>query len=202
MNIHSSMTPPTSNPTATGAKREAILDAALELFVERGFHGTAVPAVADRAGVGAGTIYRYFASKEALVNALYQQAKGAISEHVLDDFPTDAAPRELLNVMWTRMAQWVIANPRAFAFLELHHHASYLDEDSRAIEDRLFGFARMFVVQAQGARILKSGQPEVLIAIVFGAFVGLMRASWEGRVELTPETLRDGEQCCWEAIRA
>ena len=62
---------------ATGKvdKREAILQAALELFVERGFYGTAVPEIADRASVGAGTIYRYFESKEALVNAIYRQEK-------------------------------------------------------------------------------------------------------------------------------
>ena len=48
-----------------GDKREAVLGAALELFVERGFHGTTVPEIAERAGVGAGTIYRHFASKEA-----------------------------------------------------------------------------------------------------------------------------------------
>ena len=57
-------------------RREAILAAALELFSERGFHGTAVPLVAEKAGVGAGTLYRYFESKEALVNALYQRWKG------------------------------------------------------------------------------------------------------------------------------
>jgi len=45
-----------------GDKRETILAAALELFVERGFYGTAVPEIAERAGVGAGTIYRYFES--------------------------------------------------------------------------------------------------------------------------------------------
>src|SRR5438067_8425981 len=43
-----------------GDKREAIMSAALELFVERGFYGTAVPEIAERAEVGAGTIYRYF----------------------------------------------------------------------------------------------------------------------------------------------
>jgi AcrR family transcriptional regulator len=58
MNIHSLV-----NATAAphvDDKREAILGAALELFAERGFHGTAVPQIADKAGVGAGTIYRYF----------------------------------------------------------------------------------------------------------------------------------------------
>ena len=70
--------------TATAAassktdKRGAILEAALSLFVERGFHGTAVPALADRAGVGAGTIYRYFKNKEGLVNELYREWKSAL----------------------------------------------------------------------------------------------------------------------------
>ena len=44
-------------------KREAILEAALELFAERGFHGTAVPLIAAKAHVGAGTIYRHFKDK-------------------------------------------------------------------------------------------------------------------------------------------
>jgi len=60
-------------------KREAIMGAALDLFVERGFHGTAVPEIAQAAGVGAGTIYRYFEHKEALVNALYRPEKQAFA---------------------------------------------------------------------------------------------------------------------------
>ena len=55
-------------------KREAILQAALELFAERGFHGTSVPSVAERAGVGAGTIYRHFESKEALALEAFDYA--------------------------------------------------------------------------------------------------------------------------------
>src|SRR4051812_31840826 len=76
---------------APSDKREAITTAALELFVERGFYGTAVPEIADRAGVGAGTIYRYFESKEALVNAMYREQKLLFSGVVLDQFPV-AAP--------------------------------------------------------------------------------------------------------------
>ena len=40
--------------TESGGKREAILNAALRLFTERGFHGTAMPLVAELAEVGAG----------------------------------------------------------------------------------------------------------------------------------------------------
>src|SRR5215470_6361933 len=117
---------PASRPSPSD-KREAILTAALELFVERGFFGTAVPEIADRAGVGAGTIYRYFESKEALVNAIYRQEKLHFAHVVLDDFPPAAPTREQLRLLWTRMARFATEHPSSFIFLELHHHAPYLD---------------------------------------------------------------------------
>jgi AcrR family transcriptional regulator len=48
-------------------KDVAVLEAARELLVEEGYQGTTVVAIARRAGVGAPTIYRRWASKEALV---------------------------------------------------------------------------------------------------------------------------------------
>src|SRR5262245_46506888 len=46
---------------------EAILDAALTLFIEQGFEGMSVEAVASRGGVGKATIYRRWSSKEEVV---------------------------------------------------------------------------------------------------------------------------------------
>jgi AcrR family transcriptional regulator len=50
--------------------KERILDAALELFSEKGFHLTTVDEIADRARLGKGTLYRYFANKETLFSEL------------------------------------------------------------------------------------------------------------------------------------
>ena len=47
-------------------KRQAILDEAIRTFAELGFRGTDVQVIADRAGVGKGTVYRYFRSKDEL----------------------------------------------------------------------------------------------------------------------------------------
>ena len=47
-------------------KRQAILEQAIRTFAELGFRGTDVQVIADRAGVGKGTVYRYFGSKEDL----------------------------------------------------------------------------------------------------------------------------------------
>src|SRR3954470_21561139 len=116
-------------------KREAILDAALLLFGELGFHGTAVPQVAQKAGVGAGTIYRHFESKEALVNAVYQRWKMKLAEVLGNDFPFKAPVRAQFHVFWLRMADFAREHRAGFMFLERHHHATYIDAKSRACEE-------------------------------------------------------------------
>jgi len=55
--------------------REKILEAALELFRERGFAEATMREIASRAGVATGLAYYYFKSKDAIVLAFYQRAK-------------------------------------------------------------------------------------------------------------------------------
>jgi TetR/AcrR family transcriptional regulator, repressor of fatR-cypB operon len=204
MNIHSFVTPSSQASRSESPdpdKRTAILDAALELFVERGYHGTAVPAVAERAGVGAGTIYRYFKSKEDLVNALYRDWKQALATQVILRIAPDAPPREQFHQMWAGLGAFAKKYPKVFSFLELHHHASYLDEESRTVESRVLDLATAFVARMQEARVVKPLPTMALMIIVYWAFVGLSRCSQEGRLELTDEVLAQSEQCLWEAIR-
>jgi AcrR family transcriptional regulator len=183
-------------------KREAIMAAALELFTERGFYGTAVPEIADRAGVGAGTIYRYFDSKEALVNELYRQEKVRFAHHVIDDFRPPPVAREQFRLLWTRMARFAIAHPESFVFLELHHHARYLDQESRDLEQRMLGLFTNVVTSAQARGELKNASPRLLMGIVMGAFVGVIRSCVEIDLPLTKADWALAEQCVWEAIRA
>lgn len=183
-------------------KAEAILAAALELFVERGFHGTSVPSVAERAGVAAGTIYHYFASKEALVNALYKRWKAEISARIIRDFPITRPVREQFRTIWERMAEFALEHRKELAFLELHHHGDYLDEESRRIENQVVTFGIGMVERAQGEQALKRLPAALLVELVNGAFLGVFRAGIEGRLPLTKATLMEAEQCCWEAVRA
>ncbi|KAB2873260.1 MAG: TetR/AcrR family transcriptional regulator [Burkholderiaceae bacterium] len=55
------------------ARPQQLLDAALELFVEKGFAATRAEEVAQRAGVSKGTLYLYYASKEDLLKAVIRE---------------------------------------------------------------------------------------------------------------------------------
>lgn len=181
-------------------KEEAILEAALDLFVERGFHGTAVPAVAERAGVGAGTIYRYFANKEALVNALWRKWKLAVLTQAMGSFASDLPLREQFRTYFREMSRFALEHPNAIAFLELHHHASYLDDESRAMEESSYVLAGQVIGRAQEAGLFKPIDPELAMALVYGAFQGVVRAGRDGRLTLDSDTMHAAEEWCWSSL--
>ena len=73
--------------------REKLLAAAVELFAERGTEGS-LEEVAKRAGVGIGTLYRHFPTRDALVEAAYRNEVAqlrAAADELLAELPPDAA---------------------------------------------------------------------------------------------------------------
>ena len=136
------------------------------------------------------------------VNELYRQEKQLFAQRVMHDFPTTTIARELFRTMWTRMAKFAVENPAPFIFLELHHHAEYLDAESRALEQRMTELFNNVVVAAQTRGELKDGPPHLLMSIVMGAFVGVIRGCVEMTQDLADADWAFAERCVWEAIRA
>lgn len=75
--------PPRGRPTANRAARidEAILEAAFEIFIERGFEGATMESVAERARVSKGTVYARFPGKEALLRKVIEATIEAWSDY-------------------------------------------------------------------------------------------------------------------------
>ncbi len=61
-------------------RREQILRAAMVCFAKCGFHQTSMHDVSEEAGISVGLIYRYFASKEAVISALAEEHKQELQE--------------------------------------------------------------------------------------------------------------------------
>lgn len=73
------MEPPKRRRSATRAR---LLEGALEVFAERGFHGASVEDICDRAGFTRGAFYSNFASKDELVLALFQATTDRLLEQI------------------------------------------------------------------------------------------------------------------------
>ena len=180
------------------AKKQAILKAALSLFASRGFHGVAVPEVAMKAGVGTGTIYRYFENKDALVNGVYRDAKNMLAACLVDGFDFSTTHREHFHQFWQRLIGFVKTNPIAFRFLELQDHSPYLDDESRALELSVLAPIWAFCAKAKSDGVARDMPSEALMAIIWGAFVGIVKAQDAGYIDMQEDTFSAAENACWD----
>jgi TetR/AcrR family transcriptional regulator, mexJK operon transcriptional repressor len=100
--------PKAAGTTLTERKRQAILDAAAELFPRHGFPGTSMDQVATRAGVSKQTVYAQFASKEALFDAMVRGMTDGPAGQVqsgMDDVPPGATLAEHLTAYAIRQLE-------------------------------------------------------------------------------------------------
>lgn len=88
-------------------RHRALLDAAAEVFIERGYAATTVAAITARAGVSRATLYVYFASKDEIFHALAVRVR---DEFLAAQEParTDLGPREMLRATIESFAEAVL----------------------------------------------------------------------------------------------
>ncbi|TGK06870.1 TetR/AcrR family transcriptional regulator [Leptospira semungkisensis] len=182
-------------------KKERILSSALKLFTEKGFEGTPIPDLAKDAGIGAGTIYRYYKNKEELVNELYRYWKNKLKETLATGYPEKAKSKDLFLHLWMALANFYDKYPEAFEFLELHYHSPYLDQASKKATTQTMEFICGFLEEARTKGDIRSdlGSME-LVSLCYGSFVGMVKMAKGGYIQLSPETLRNSGLTLWKAL--
>ena len=89
------------------ARPAELLAAALELFVEKGYAGTRLVDVAQRAGVSKGTLYLYFENKEDLFKAVVRESVVSLISETADQIerfegPSEALLEQVIRSWWTQ----------------------------------------------------------------------------------------------------
>ena len=116
----------------------AALDAAGELFLERGYVATTVESIAESAGVSAATIYKSYGGKGGLVRALCQRAlagEGPVPAEARSDALRDGADPGAVIRGWGALASEVA--PRIAPLLLLLGEAAQADAGAAALREEL-----------------------------------------------------------------
>ena len=117
----------------THSTRDRLLEAARDLFTTTGYHTTTTPILAKRAGVAEGTIYRHFPSKQALLNAAYQDVQKWGSTAVREvTTGGSGSVGERLNSLGRRWLEAAEKDPARVRLLLSWRHNRELDELSRS----------------------------------------------------------------------
>lgn len=159
-------------------KRQSIMQAAEALFSRRRFHEITMEEVAREAGVGKGTLYRYFADKEELYFEVALSAHDALCALVEADAAREGCFREKLSRVCAALADFFRRRHRAWHLMQAEDrrqlmgqgrlHDSWCQRRTR-LRDALAG---VFETGLAAGEI----RADVPVAFLAGALLGLMRA--------------------------
>ena len=85
-----------SNSERTRMTRQALIEAARRLFIEKGYAETATPDIVAAAGVTRGALYHHFEDKRAVFRAVAEQEAAAVSADIERQSMTASTPRDAL----------------------------------------------------------------------------------------------------------
>lgn len=181
-------------------KAKDILRATLDEVQAVGLAGLSIEAVARRAGVATGTVYVYFKSKDALLDALYLDTKQKFAAFVLRD------QGEPLRAAFARVTKayldYIIENNSEITFMAQMSHSPYVTAETR--EAVALGVRPVTALFERGKaeQLLKNIDTAWMTAFIGGT----MHAMAPLAVSLTGAKYRQFQDTvatlCWDALRA
>jgi membrane fusion protein (multidrug efflux system) len=157
------------------AKREAILAAASDEFAERDFHAVLMEDVAARAGVGKGTLYRYFPTKEELFVSSVARRLDESHQEFIRMLGGDASLENLLQAAMTKMLEYFAGKPQLLTLLQ-RYEDRLPEGEARAWQER-----RTSVTDAVARAIDRErravGGDEVDSTLAAHVFLGMARTA-------------------------
>lgn len=185
-------------------KRDEIFKAALELIGEQGFHGAPMALIAERAGVAAGTIYRYFESKDVLIVELFRDLEGKVKERILAGYSTERPIRERFLHLNRGLFHYFIESPLQFRYLEQFHNSPYgvvCRRDRLLAEGGDHDVFRELFEEGLAQQVLKELPLPVLFSLAFGPLISAVRDHTLGFFELDDALIGQITEACWDGVK-
>jgi AcrR family transcriptional regulator len=188
-------------------KREAIMRAAMELIAEHGFHGAPTAMIAEKAGVAIGSIYRYFANKDALIMALNAEIEiSAMKEITLGYDPGRPLMDRYCHIAKGMLA-YMISHPLEFRFVEQFFYSPYgivLRRDrffSETGADCKTDILKELYEHGKAQQILKDFELAIFFSLAFGTLFNVARDNIVGINKIDDTVIDKIVGACWDAIR-
>ncbi|MCD1293648.1 TetR family transcriptional regulator [Methanocella sp. CWC-04] len=131
-------------------KREVIMKTALKLFTERGFHGTPTSMISEQAGVATGTLFRYFPTKEELINNIYFDVKEKWGKSISEGINREDTIKEKIQRAWANSIRWGISCPDEFLFIEQFSSSPYITKITQ--EEAMKNYLFLFEIFQEGTK--------------------------------------------------
>ncbi|MCT8137446.1 TetR/AcrR family transcriptional regulator [Anaerobacillus sp. CMMVII] len=125
-----------------GQKYDQIIEAAVKVIAQNGYHHSQVSKIAKEAGVADGTIYLYFKNKEDILVSLFQEKMGKFIQKIEDELAGESSIEEKLLLLITMHLQQLQADHSLAIVTQLELRQSNIELRNR-INEVLRGYLKL-----------------------------------------------------------
>lgn len=160
-----------------------ILTAALDLFVQHGYHNISIHEIQKQAQVSIGSIYNYFGGKEGVARALYQHILNELDQAVDDVIAEGGAPTEQCRHVIADLFNYTETHRNIIAFAFHPKHAEFLPEKPTPSDSSAFTKMRAIVERGMECGEFRQMDTWVAAAGMFGGAMRMIQLRLEGQIE-------------------
>lgn len=157
------------------SKKVQILESALELIRENGFHGSPISQVAKHAGVAAGTVYTYFESKDEMILEIYRYVKSELMKEISKKDDPKKNFEERFFDFWNNLILLYQEKPAFQSFLDQFSSSPYNTDALQLEVDKWGEWMEAFFKEGIDSGELRPLSPKILYMMVMGSAISLIR---------------------------
>ncbi|WP_291967836.1 TetR/AcrR family transcriptional regulator [Maribacter sp.] len=182
-------------------KRNALINATIELVNNDGFHATPMSKIAKMACVSPATIYLYFENKQDLVNKTYLEVKSSYTAYAFATYDETMSVKEGFEVIWKRIAEFKLKEDAYAMFLAQCDNTPMIDEESR--QEGIRHLQPLLDVWKRGIKegVIKPMSDYMLYAYAINPLSFLTIAQNRGALVLDHKQLELAFEAAWSSIK-
>ncbi|AKH21746.1 TetR/AcrR family transcriptional regulator [Sedimenticola thiotaurini] len=178
-----------------------VLTAALDLFVERGFHNVSVHDIQRESRVSIGSIYKHFGGKEGVAKALYYHLLKEFEEMMERVMAEDMSCRERCNRVIALLLEYTESHTNIIEFMLHAKHREFLPDEPPICSSTPFEGMRKIVREGMETGEIRQGNPWVAAAAVFGSAFRLIHLRLDGVMDQpVTECYDDLIDAMWQGV--
>lgn len=182
-------------------KRNALVQATIELVNNNGFHATPMSKIAKMANVSPATIYLYFESKQDLVNQTYIEVKAKYTTYAFATYKPTMSVEMGFKLIWYRIADFKLKECENAMFLAQCDNTPMIDETSR--NEGIKHLQPLLDLWSRGKKegVIKPISDYLLYAYSINPLSFLMMAQKRGVFILDKTHIKEAYESAWSSIK-
>lgn len=167
--------------------KEAILDAAVHLFAQKGFAETKLEDVAALAEFGKGTLYNYFENKSDLLLSAFDYAVSSMLDFLYQQLSSVSDPLDRIRLIANSQFNYYRTNTDFMKVIMTNHQVLMNNAGSNVVFERFMDLKKLVVAEMQSAidaGLLKPGSAQRYAAYLSGMIHGQVRSISSGEMKL------------------